>query len=169
MVTAEEAAYLTDRARGVATRTLPSSEFLVLTRESMEALLPPGTKLADCLSGGCEVEVGRRLGVDYIVTGEVLKFGEGLRLNLKAYHCSSGAFVGNEAAAGAKVDQLDKDAIDASGRLFARIRSHADPTGVSEGQVGEVGRAPWVAPSEASSVVSLSPTRRVRSLLLMAR
>ena len=41
-----------------------------MTRESIEALLPSGTRLSDCAKAQCEVEVGRRIGADYIVTGE---------------------------------------------------------------------------------------------------
>ena len=155
-VTAEEAAYLTDRVRGVASRALPSSSFLVLTRESIQDLLPPGVKLADCLSGECEVEVGRKIGADYIVAGEILKFGDGLRMNLKAYHCVSGAFLGNETAAGAKLDQLEQDAIGVSSRLFAAVRAHSGAGMEVEGSVGDATRHDWSPPADSSTVVGFN-------------
>jgi TolB-like protein len=98
-----EIAYLTDLARSQARQALPGERFLVMTRESIVALLPPGKTLADCAKGQCEVEVGRTIGADYIVTGEVLRFGESMRLNLKVHACQSGDFLGSESMKGAKV------------------------------------------------------------------
>ena len=49
-LSAAEIAYLTDRVRGDASQALPSSAFLVMTRESIQDLLPPGVRLVDCLS-----------------------------------------------------------------------------------------------------------------------
>ena len=103
----DEVSYLTDQVRTQASAALPGERFLVMTRESIVALLPPGKTLADCAKQQCEVEVGRTIGADYIVTGEVLKFGESLRLNIKVHHCVSGQFLGSETAKGAKVDDLE--------------------------------------------------------------
>ena len=98
----DEASYLTDQVRTQASAALPGERFLVMTRESIVALLPLGKTLADCAKQQCEVEVGRTIGADYIVTGEVLKFDDELRLNLKVHYCGSGAFLGSEIARGAR-------------------------------------------------------------------
>ena len=117
--------YLTDQVRTQASAALPGERFLVMTRESIVALLPPGKTLADCAKQQCEVEVGRTIGADYIVTGEVLKFGESLRLNIKVHHCVSGQFLGSETAKGAKVDDLESGLAAPAGALFAKVRMHA--------------------------------------------
>ena len=59
--------YFSDLARGVVHRKAPT--LFVLTRERTEALLAAdGKTMADC-QGNCEVEVGRKLGADYIISG----------------------------------------------------------------------------------------------------
>ncbi|MFM8559261.1 MAG: PEGA domain-containing protein, partial [bacterium] len=115
------------------------------------ALLPPGKTLADCSKGQCEVEVGRTIGADYIVTGEVLKFGDELRLNLKVHHCVSGAFLGSQTAKGSRVRDLESGLTTASGALFAMVRTHAGVGLVSgggagggeEGRIGGGGGKTW--------------------------
>jgi TolB-like protein len=149
-----EMAYLTDRVRGDATQTLPASAFLVMTRESIQELLPPGVKLVDCLSSQCEVEVGRRIGADYIVTGEILRFGDELRLNLKVHHCASGAFLGSETAGGAKLADLENGVAAASGRLFAKVRADAGAGEGAQGRFGEATPDPWSPPGDSAMVVA---------------
>jgi len=124
-ITPDESAYLTDRVRDSAARLLPVGSCLVMSRESMAALLPEGADLSDCSAGDCEVEVGRRVGADYIVTGEILLFDGALRLNLKAHHCGSGALLGGESVAGAKLTQLESGLARSANRLLARVCEHA--------------------------------------------
>jgi TolB-like protein len=120
-----EIAYLTDLARTQARDSLPAERFLVMTRESIVALLPPGKTLLDCAKSQCEVEVGRTIGADYIVSGEVLRFGDELRLNLKVHACASGDFLGSVPAKGAKLNDLEAGVTEACGALFAKVRMHA--------------------------------------------
>jgi TolB-like protein len=121
----DEVAYLTDQARTQASKVLPGERFLIMTRESIVALLPPGKTLADCAKGQCEVEVGRTIGADYIVTGEVLRFGEELRLNLKVHACKSGAFLGSESAKGTKVNDLESGVTSVGVALFGLVMADA--------------------------------------------
>ena len=142
---AREVSYLTDQVRTQASAALPGERFLVMTRESIVALLPPGKTLADCAKQQCEVEVGRTIGADYIVTGEVLKFGDELRLNMKVHHCVSGAFLGSETAKGTKVNDLESGLAAPAGALFAKVRTHAGvglaSSGGGSGPAPEIGRA----------------------------
>ena len=151
-----ETAYLTDRVRGDASQALPSSAFLVMTRESIQELLPPGVKLVDCLSSACEVDVGRRIGADYIVTGEILMFGDELRMNLKAHRCVSGAFLGSETAGGAKLADLENGVAAASGRLFAKVRADAGADDGAQGRIGGAARDAWAPPGDSAMVVGFA-------------
>lgn len=138
-----EIEYLTDLVRTGASRVLPSDRFIVMTRESIVALLPPGTTLADCAKGQCEVEVGRTIGADYIVTGEVLRFSDELRMNLKVHACQSGAFLGSATAKGVKLTDLEVGVEDACGVVFALVR-------------GDVGRSALVAVQSTASTAAAS-------------
>ena len=42
----------------------------VMTKENILQLLPPGKRLEQC-QGECEVETGRNIGADYVLSGEV--------------------------------------------------------------------------------------------------
>ncbi len=58
-LTDAEIAYLSDQVRTAVAATLPVSTHLVMTRESIQELLPPGVSMKDCLDAVCEVEIGR--------------------------------------------------------------------------------------------------------------
>lgn len=158
-ITPDEAAYLTDRVRDSAARLLPVGECLVMSRESMAALLPEGADLSDCSAGDCEVEAGRMVGADYIVTGEVLRFDGALRLNLKAHHCESGALLGGESVGGAKLTALEAGLDRGANRLLSRVCEHAGlPAPPPEPEpVTPPAAKPVPAPVEAPVTQQVSP------------
>ncbi len=130
----QEVSYITDLARGAALR-LPSAEYFVMTRENVLEQLPPGVDLAACV-GECEVETGRNVGADYVMSGEVIRFGESLRVSMKLHDTRDGALLGTERASGARVDVLEEPVVQAATRLFAPLaRGEAAKTAVTGGVV----------------------------------
>ena len=83
------------------------NRFILMTRENMETLLPPGRSLEDC-EGTCEVETGQLLAADWIITGGITKFGSSLRVSLKLHNTKTSAFVKGERAGGKSVEELEK-------------------------------------------------------------
>ena len=81
------------------------------------------------------------------MTGEVLKFGDELRLNMKVYHCVSGAFLGSETAKGSKVNDLESGLVAPAEALFSRVKMHMgqgrspDSVQVSDKVMPKIGRA----------------------------
>ena len=106
LVTADEVKYLTNELRSVASY-LPRDQYLVLTKESLEVLIDPKLKLEDCV-GSCEVKVGRLVGAKWIITGEVVRFGESLRVSLKLHQTETGQFLKGESLKGKTVGQLEE-------------------------------------------------------------
>lgn len=103
---AADASYLADSVRTAAL----DAGVKVMTRENMLVLLKSsGRKLEDC-EGECEVDTGRRLGADMVVSGEVLKFGSRFKLDLRMHETSSGQLISGVQASGKSLDELD-DAI----------------------------------------------------------
>ena len=49
-------------------------DYNVLSKENIMVLLPPEVNIEDC-EGECEVETGRLLSADYIITAELSPFG----------------------------------------------------------------------------------------------
>jgi formylglycine-generating enzyme required for sulfatase activity/TolB-like protein len=123
-VSSSEIFYLTDRTRDAVMRKLPA-RFNVMTSESILELLPPGVKMADCSDAECEVEIGRKLGAEYVITGELLTFANKYRLNLKLHHCESASFLGSETIKGSDLEQLEESIIIIAGELGTRIGKHA--------------------------------------------
>ena len=132
-VSLEEIHYLTNEMRRVA-GFLPADEFLVMTKESIEVLIDPDKSLEDCI-GVCEVETGRLLGADWILTGEVIRFGKSLRVSVKLHETRSGQYLAGESLKGKAVEDLElpiqqsalKLVYQISPTLERQVRSQAGP------------------------------------------
>ena len=111
--------YLSDLLRGQALK-LPRDRFLVMTRENLLELLPPGADLAAC-EGACEVETGRNLGAHYIVTGEVIRLGGALKINLKLYETRSGRLLAQDHGTAREGAALEQAVEQAGARLLSTL------------------------------------------------
>lgn len=107
LVSKDEVSYLTNELRTVAS-FLPVSKYLVLTQESLEVLIDPSTTLEECV-GSCAVETGRLVGARWILTGEVVRFGQSLRVSLKVHDTKSGQFLKGASIKGKSVEDLESD------------------------------------------------------------
>ncbi|MFN3197692.1 MAG: hypothetical protein ACE366_04650 [Bradymonadia bacterium] len=101
----EAGPYLTDVIRAQAL-TLPPDRYFVLTRENLLEALPPGVDLAAC-EGACEVETGRNVGADYVVSGEIIALGGSLKVALKLLRTSDGRLLGAQHTSAANVEGLE--------------------------------------------------------------
>lgn len=130
-VTEAEARYLSERLRGAAL-VLPVADWLVITRENILALLPPGTDLADCIAD-CEVTTGRNIGADVIVTGEFLRVGGRPRATLNAHRVDTGQLLAQEVVAVQRAADLEVAVVEAAERLFGQVSGQgtAAPEGTS--------------------------------------
>jgi len=100
-----DASYFSNAVRVAVKRTAPSVR--VMTRENVIVLLQSqGKTLEDC-EGECEIDTGRRLGADYVVSGEILRIGSSYKLDLRLHETRDGQLVGGVAASGHTVDELD--------------------------------------------------------------
>ncbi len=141
-----EVDYLTGLVRSITAKLLPK-RYLVMTQENIVTLLPPDTKIEDCV-GECEVDTGRTLGARYIITGEVLRFGKSLRLTLRLHDTESGRLVGSEVAKGKEVEELETPTEEAVAALAAALTGEAPRPAPP---------AP-VEPSPAPVVIQATPT-----------
>jgi hypothetical protein len=96
---------LSDKARGGALQAVAGGGYLILTRESQDAVLKQ-MGVCDPQEGECDLETGRNLQAHYILTGDVLKVGSRLHLTLKLFESASGRFLAEETVQGEAVDQL---------------------------------------------------------------
>ncbi len=101
----EDARYLGDVVRAAVLRAAP--RLSVMTRENLLVLLQAsGKELADC-EGECEVDTGRRIGADAVLSGEALKFGARFKLSLRLHETKAGRLLAATVASGATLEELD--------------------------------------------------------------
>ena len=101
-------AKLSDDVRAASLDALRGRDYRLMTRESMAVMLADMGLDAGCAEGECEVETGRNIGADYVVSGGVLEI-EGLRLlTLKLHETKSGDLLAVSEVRGESVlDLLD--------------------------------------------------------------
>lgn len=159
-LTDQENRFLTDVLRGAAL-SLPPSHYLVMTRESVLDFLPPGADLGKiCSEANCEVALGRKLGADYVVSGELLRFGGRLKASVKLHDTQSGALMGRHSAEATSVAEMEGALASAGIRLFSALATGRSlAAGAGQGRGGAVVRRPTAA--EAAAEVPWQPESAV--------
>ncbi|MCA1828331.1 MAG: hypothetical protein ABR567_12380 [Myxococcales bacterium] len=115
-LTRENAQYFTDVIRQASLRMEPALD--IMTRENLLVLLQStGKKLEEC-EGECEVDTGRRIGADQIVSGEIQKVGTRYKLTLRLHDTHEGKLLSSAIGSGKSIDELDESAQKAAEELF---------------------------------------------------
>ena len=113
----QNAQYFTDVIRQATLRLEPGLD--IMTRENLLVLLQStGKKLEDC-EGECEVDTGRRIGADNIISGELQKVGTHFKLTLRLHDTRDGRLLASAIGSGKSIDELDESAQKAAEELFA--------------------------------------------------
>ena len=94
--------YLVDVVvRGTVRKMLPPDRYLLMNKENMITLLADqGIHLEEVCEGACEVEVGRKIGAHYIVTGSIWRMGKPLEVTVKLHDTRSGNLLAQETVSG---------------------------------------------------------------------
>jgi hypothetical protein len=118
-----DAGYVADRLRAEVLGA--GIDARVISRENMLVLLQAqGKQLADC-EGECEVETGRRIGADLVVSGEILRVGESLKASLRLHETRSGTLLSAATATGSTAEELDSRLAGAVRQLVAPLQRPA--------------------------------------------
>ncbi len=110
--------YFADVVRSAALRALPSLH--VVTRENLLVLLESSGKRIEECEGECEVDTGRRIGADLVISGDLLKIGTNYKLNLRLHETRRGQLLAGTQASGKSVDELDANAMMSVNALLAQ-------------------------------------------------
>jgi len=112
--------YFADVVRGASLKAAPGVE--VMTRENLLTLLQAtGKDLGQC-EGECEVDTGRRIGADAIISGDVLKVGSKYHISLRLHETHEGRLLSSAIATGRTVDELDETLQSAASELLTPSR-----------------------------------------------
>jgi hypothetical protein len=116
----ENVRFLTDVVRKAALHGAPDLE--IMTRENLVVLLQAsGKDLASC-EGECEVDTGRRIGADAIISGDLQKFGSRYKLSLRLHETAQGRLLGATVLSGKALDELDAGADKAAAALIDGVK-----------------------------------------------
>lgn len=148
-----EVDYITSLVRSSTRKTLPSSQYIIMTRENILEMLPPGQTLANCL-GECAVETARNIDANFVVTGELVRFGGEFRITLTLHETRNGNLLSSVHVGAENILGLEVPIRAKTVELFSPLhRNLSEPITVIEGAIGG-GQAVWT-PGESSEVVVL--------------
>ena len=117
---ADDVRYFADVVRGATLKSAPGLE--VMTRENLLVLLQStGKDIGQC-EGECEVDTGRRIGADAIISGDVVKVGSKYHISLRLHETHDGRLLSSAIATGRTVDELDDTLQTAASDLLAPAR-----------------------------------------------
>jgi TPR repeat protein len=119
---------LAEEVRAGALDVLPPDAYIVMTRESMFELLGDAALELSCVEGACEVEIGRNIGANYVVSGELLRISETYMLNLNVHNTANGALLVATDARGKDELQLIDDVRVVARRLIGQGLQLEDST-----------------------------------------
>ena len=111
-----EKMFLTDKLRERANAVLPAYlDYIVMTRENIVAMLPPGKTLEDC-EGDCVAETGKNISADYVAQARVGMFGSQYTLTMELYETAGsnliGSFTTRKPNADSLLEEIEKKADD---------------------------------------------------------
>src|SRR5712692_649046 len=115
--------YLADHVRAAALKALPGLR--LMTRENIEVMAQAnGVSLAECTEQ-CEVEIGRKLGADLVVSGDLLRVGSAFKLSLRMHDAHEARLLAAAEASGADADALVQSLDRAAQELLAPLQAKA--------------------------------------------
>jgi hypothetical protein len=121
---------------------------MVMTRESMDVIIPPEKRV--CLNNACYAEVARQLNAHYLIGGNVKDVAGNLALTMEAYD-GNGVLLESELGEADDVKQLLSLVRQLAPKLFKRVLGVLPP-GPGPGQV-----TPPPAPGQVEQVSEIAP------------
>ena len=91
-----------------------------MTRENINAMLPPGKAIEDC-EGSCLVETGKNISADYVAQAHVGKFVDNLTITVELYETAGNKLMGSFSSKAPDIEALENEIRQKSQELFARI------------------------------------------------
>jgi hypothetical protein len=151
-VDSNDVAYLAEVFRQKALG-LKASGYVVMTKENMMDLLPPGKSIEQCV-GQCEVETGRLLGASYVVTGALFSVGSELQLIVKVYDTAKGEMLNSQEFSGRDIGKI-RESINRSDApdMYKALRNKTGLRLTSDSALGKDGPDTWALPTDTDGAV----------------
>lgn len=120
-----ERRFLTDMLRTQAVKELPAErEFVIMTRENIQMMLPPGKAIEDC-EGSCLAETGKNISADFVAQARIGKVGTNISISAELYETAGSKLVASFTGLGADVNALIEVIKTNSSEFFRKVRGGA--------------------------------------------
>ena len=120
-----ERRFLTDMLRTQAVKELPAErEFVIMTRENIQMMLPPGKAIEDC-EGSCLAETGKNIQADFVAQARIGKVGTNISISVELYETAGSKLVASFTGLGADVNALIEVIKANSPDFFRKVRGNA--------------------------------------------
>jgi hypothetical protein len=129
--------FLTDLIRAQFLELVPDAG--IITRENILVLLEAQGKTLDECEGECEVDTGRRLGADLVVSGELLRFSDSYRINLRLHTTQTARLISAAVASGTSFGVLETDLA----RAMRKLTEPLGPAGPRRGYTRDDPASRW--------------------------
>ena len=126
-VQVSEVQFLSNNVRKAAKDGLDPARFQVMTRETMQVLVPASEMV--CLAGKCIVEIGKKLQAKYVVGGNLSDVGGAIAITLEAYESKTGMLTGTENGTAASVTEAITLIQQMGAKLIRQIGGGSAPAG----------------------------------------
>ena len=117
---------LSDQAREGTMNAIDKDKISVLTRENMQQLLADNGLDITCIEGKCEVETGRNIGADYVISGSVVSMGGEYILTLKFHETKGGRLLSTKSIDDTSLNGLRKQTIAITEQLVSEALDPGD-------------------------------------------
>jgi sulfatase modifying factor 1 len=111
---------LADQSRAGALDVLDPLKWSIITRENIVQVLEDMGKDLSCLDGSCEVELGRNIGADIVVSGTLSQVDDLYLLSLKLHDSSSGKLLAMETIKASQQVELVEKTFEGTSNLLAK-------------------------------------------------
>lgn len=120
-----ERRFLTDMLRTQAVKELPAErEFVIMTRENIQMMLPPGKAIEDC-EGSCLAETGKNIQADFVAQARIGQVGANISISVELYETAGSKLVASFTGLGADVNALIEVIKANSPEFFRKVRGNA--------------------------------------------
>jgi len=133
---------LSDSLREGARQALPTSDYMVISRENMIAILGDMGIDAACIEGQCEVETARNLRAAIVMSGELIRVDSEYLLTVKLHDVPSGGMLKTEQVWSSSIRELIAQAQDTayavivSGMRLGPSQSNSAGNSAADGRIG---------------------------------
>ncbi len=116
-----DAGYFANVVRATVKRSIPT--LFVITRENLITLVKAAGKTLEQCEGECEVETGRLISADLVISGDLLKIGSRYKLDLRLHETAGGNLLNGVQASGKDADELDSAIAAKIAELLAPLKA----------------------------------------------